>query len=96
MTRYRARASGEADIKMGDKIYRAEYEADGSGCFIPGDWNNPSDGDFEITDIDAVWYDITETEDNPPEVEETGSMYAYLEEYLYANDDLWDIDYDYD
>lgn len=53
------------------------------GCMYRrnGDPGDPPEYDFEIIDIDATWYDITEEE--PYEVEPDDSMKQYLVDLLY-------------
>jgi len=61
---------------------RAEYYYS-PGCMYRrnGDPGDPPEYDFEITDIDATWYDITE--EDSYEVEPDADMKWYLVDLLY-------------
>lgn len=89
---YSAEAKGVAKLEIDGRLYRAEYMAYGGGYFCT---NLEADGgdDFEITSIKSRWYDITDGEENAPQVQETKDMHEELEGYLYDEDngDLWDI-----
>lgn len=60
------------------------------GCMYRrnGDPGDPPEYDFELTDIDATWYDITE-EDNH-KVEPDDSMKFYLTDLLYDLSDSFE------
>ena len=98
-------SNDDLELEVNGKTYRVSVEASASYYFSPGrmympngDPGYPDESDFELQDVDAIWYLYDEETDDETEVEPTAEMQDALDDYLNNLDlDEWsepEPDYD--